>query len=498
LALFSNELRGFEWEINGRRTVGRAQFNIKAFAAAKETWEAIRRIEPADLEANLLLGTIFERLGDLTRSTQALERALANTAIKNDQRAEAHALLARNAKTRWRADWENEPVDSRAKKALRSPYLSDSFENYEGAFNEDLNHSYSGLNALAMLSIMIELGAALPAVWNEPFESDDDGERALAAKQNHAKRLAAAVDFSLQATLSRLKRDGKKDVWADISAADLRFITSNKPARVAAAYRDALVGAPGFARDSVWKQLVIYKDLGVLRSNLAEVESVLGPPTAEIQSAPHERQRVLLFAGHMIDAPDRKSPRFPADKENVAREEIKKAVVREMQRDGGVASGYAGGASGGDILFLEVCAELGIPTKLYLAIPQPAYILTSVKPAGSDWETRFEKIFKEHFARKQVRVLSDATEIASEADYLPAWLRSKPDYSIWQRNNLWMLFNALDEGCDPKSGYPNLTLIAMWDGAGGDGPGGTGDLVEKVKTVGARSEVIDTKKIFGL
>ena len=70
-----------------------------------------------------------------------------------------------------------------------------------------------------------------------------------------------------------------------------------------------------------------------------------------------------------IDAPDRKSPRFPADKEQVARGKIKEAVVKEMNSGAGVASGYAGGASGGDTLFLEVCAELGITTNLYLAIP---------------------------------------------------------------------------------------------------------------------------------
>ena len=86
----------------------------------------------------------------------------------------------------------------------------------------------------------------------------------------------------------------------------------------------------------------------------------------------------------------------------------------------------------------------------------------------------------------------------SDKDYIPAWLRSKPEYGIWQRNNLWMLFNALAEACDDKSGDPNLTLIALWDGAGGDGPGGTGDLVDKVKAMGARHRIIDTKALFGL
>jgi hypothetical protein len=169
-----------------------------------------------------------------------------------------------------------------------------------------------------------------------------------------------------------------------------------------------------------------------------------------------------------------------------------------MNTGGGVACGYAGGASGGDTLFQEICAELKIPTRLYLAMQPQQYVTASVNSAGPDWVKRFWDIYREHTGREQVRVLSDATDAQNESDYLPPWLRAKDRYGIWQRNNLWMLFNALDEGCDPQSGVPNLTLIALWDGSGGDGPGGTADLVEKVEHLGARCEVIKTKEIFGL
>jgi tetratricopeptide (TPR) repeat protein len=497
LALFSYEVRGFEWEMRGWRTVGTAQFDLKALAGARETWESVRKLEPNDLEANIRLGTVYEGLGDLTRSTQALERAIANRNIKRDERAETYSLLARNAKTRWRRDWEVVPED-RPATALRSPYLIDCFENYERAFGEDVNHFYSGLNAIAMLSIMVELAASLPDVWGELFETDKAAAEALASHKERAAKLIATVEVSLSATLSRLSRDGKKDIWAEISGADLRFITSKRPARVAAAYRDALIGAPDFAWSSVRKQLAIYQCLGVLRGNLAEVVKVVGEPLTDNKPEPKERKRVLLFSGHMIDAPDRNSPRFPADKEALARDRIKEAVVKEMQTGAGIASGYAGAASGGDILFLEVCAELGIPTRLYLAIPERDYVKTSVAEPGGDWVARFWQIFNEHSVRKQVRVLSQAIDVADESEYLPAWLRSKPDYGIWQRNNLWMLFNGLDEGCDPKSSDPNITLMALWDGAGADGPGGTGDLVEKVEKLGARCEVINTRELFGL
>lgn len=504
LVLLSDEVKGLEWESPGWRVVGKAQFDIDALASAKETWESVRELDPEDLEANIWLGTIYERLGDLVSSTQALERALNNKAINQDQRAEAYALVGRNSKTRWRKEWESKPVNERAAVALRSKYLKESFKNYESAFDEHLNHFYSGLNALAMLKVMIALAELQPNVWANGFPDDDEANLALKKHNAHATRLQSGVQLSLDAAFKRLEREEAKDVWAEISKADLAFITTNAPERVADAYSKALTDAPAFASASVAKQLAVYRDVGVLTGNLAEVFKVVGepPPLPEpgTPTAPKpERKRVLVFAGHMIDAPDRKSPRFPADKEAVAREEIKQRIMKEMNIGAGVAAAYAGGANGGDILFQEVCAELGIETRLYLAVQPKIYVTTSVSKGGPDWVQRFWNIHKAHVERDQVRILSQATkEEKDEKKYLPAWLRNKGNYSIWQRNNLWMLYNALAEGCDQKTGDPNLTLIALWDGSEGDGPGGTGDLVDKVGKLGARCEIINTKELFGL
>ena len=503
LVLYSDEIRGFEWESAGWRVVGKAQFDVDATAGAKATWEHVLRLDPQDLEANIRLGTIYERLGDLEGSTQALNRALENKAISQNERAEAYALIGRNSKTRWRKEWESKPANERAPVALRSRYLKESFENYKSAFDEDLNHFYSGLNALAMLKIIIALAEVQPEVWTNEFPDDDEAARALKTHKDLASKLPSAVQLSLDAAFKQMEREGKSDVWAEISRADLAFVTTNASKRVASVYQKALTGAPPFAGGSAAKQLAIFRDLGVMTDNLAEVFQVVGEPPAlpepGVQPPPKpERKRVLVFAGHMIDAPDRATPRFPADKEAVAREEIKQRVLKEMNNGIGVAAAYGGGASGGDILFQEVCADLGIETRLYLAIPPQTYVNTSVNKAGGNWVDRFWKLHKAHTDRNQVRILSEATEVNDDKDYLPAWLRNKKDYGIWQRNNLWMLYNALAESCDNKTGDPNLTLIALWDGQKGDGPGGTGDLVEKVTRLGGRVEIINTKELVGL
>ena len=69
------------------------------------------------------------------------------------------------------------------------------------------------------------------------------------------------------------------------------------------------------------------------------------------------------------------------------------------------------------------------------------------------------------------------------------WLRGKSDYSIWQRNNLWMLFNAL--ALTAKS----LTLIALWDNGPADGPGGTNDLGAQVANRGYKVDRLPAERL---
>jgi hypothetical protein len=187
----------------------------------------------------------------------------------------------------------------------------------------------------------------------------------------------------------------------------------------------------------------------------------------------------LLFTGHRIDSPKREKPRFPAHKEAEARAAIKDAVEKELARIGGQVLGIAGGASGGDMLFHEICAELNIPTTLYLAMPRDEYVKESVRDAGARWVDRFDQLYE----RLPMRELGKSKE-------LPRWLQNKPDYSIWQRNNLWTLYNTLARG----SRY--ATLIALWDGGAGDGPGGTQDMVNRADESGAKTIVLQTKAIF--
>src|SRR5262249_22375743 len=135
----------------------------------------------------------------------------------------------------------------------------------------------------------------------------------------------------------------------------------------------------------------------------------------------------------------------------------------------------------GDILFHEVCAELEVPTRLYLALPPQAFTATSVRGGGPHWVKRFDQLVKRH---PQTRVLATSEE-------LPEWLAGRKDgYDIWTRNNLWLLYNALAEQEE------SVTLIALWNGEKGYGPGGTADLVDQAGQRGSRVVILDTRTLF--
>src|SRR5262249_7712076 len=148
LLLLASEAKGFDWEIAGLRAVGRALFNIKAWPAARDTWEAIQGRIPDDREANELLGTVYQRLSEkaktnqdrtdyLTRSNQAIRTVLEIKELPMRVRAEQYALLGRNEKSLWLGEWKD-LAEGKREAALNSTFLVRSLEEYGEGFDVDL------------------------------------------------------------------------------------------------------------------------------------------------------------------------------------------------------------------------------------------------------------------------------------------------------------------------------------------------------------------------
>src|SRR5262249_49984274 len=184
------------------------------------------------------------------------------------------------------------------------------------------------------------------------------------------------------------------------STADQALLTGTGPKAVAQRYREALAGAPRFAIDSVRQQLECFAQLDVRTEFVKEVLPVVQALRGgrDPAAGPAGRLgRVLLFTGHMADAPDRGQPPRSPPPEAAAREAgrmIHAAVVQEQALESDGIGAICGGACGGDILFHEVCAELGIESRLFLALPPDQFSAASVSRGGPQWLEHFFPLFQ--------------------------------------------------------------------------------------------------------
>lgn len=504
LVLLAEEVQRRPWGAEGLRGVAAALAALKAYEPARQAWEAVRTRLDHDLEADLKLATLHQKMKDLAASDSAIERALTlHGDIPPARRAEALSLRGSNAKERWMASWGTARREALAEVALHSEHLRQAGEAYAAGFAADLNHHYSGINALAMTRVRLALAEARPDAWEAAFESDTEAQRALDKLQEQVQDLQGAVQLSLQRGAAA-EAPGSEDLrWVHCSMADALLLRQEKPARVLAGYRRALDGAPPFFFDVVRRQLAMYEQLGLFEATLVALAPVIAaleaasraaaggaaPASAPAATPP---SRVVLFTGHRLDEAGRARPRFPPAAEGRAREAIAQALqqLREAWGPEARVLGLAGGANGGDLLFHEVCAEQGIATELYLLMPDAPFIAASVRtdPASDSrpgWVDRFHAVQDRCAAAGALHRLSQSSE-------LPSWLGRTSDYSVWERNNRWMLQSALAYGAR------KLTLLALWDGQGGDAPGGTQHMVDAATAAGATVQILDTRTLFDL
>ncbi len=184
--------------------------------------------------------------------------------------------------------------------------------------------------------------------------------------------------------------------------------------------------------------------------------------------------QVILFSGHRVDAPDRPRPRFPADK--VSRAAVRIAAELEQLGTGPQDLALTQGAHGGDLLFTEACQQRGIRVFWLQPFAEAEFIARSVLPGGADWHRRY---------------LRSRASLAAPPSAAPDALGPVPpgcgdDYA-YERCNRWLLDTAL------AWGQGKSHLICLWNGADGDGPGGTKHMITEVKRHAGKVHWIDTR-----
>jgi hypothetical protein len=157
------------------------QWQLADYEGARESFEAIREADTDNVPANLALANIYERLSRrrpalLVDSDHAIDRVLASREATTPQRVEALALKGRNHKTRWRRAFMGLATVDERRQAAMNQTLRASYDAYQDAFSYDLNHFWSGLAALQMGTIFLDLSEGNEGAWQLTFDNDQEAD----------------------------------------------------------------------------------------------------------------------------------------------------------------------------------------------------------------------------------------------------------------------------------------------------------------------------------
>ncbi len=263
-------------------------------------------------------------------------------------------------------------------------------------------------------------------------------------------------------------------MWALASLGELALVSGECGAALDAYEEAAAVAVQArdaFALDSMAQQLRFLAELGFEAECAKQCATLLDDARQNLGAAIRavEPKHVVLFSGHMVDKPGRATPRFPEALADAAGARI----AAELARIGAGAGdlGIAQAACGGDLLFAEACLARGM--RLWVMLPQeePAFRRDSVF-GGPRWQEAYERVRNSPLAEWRVA---------------PEELGRPPEgVDRYERCNRWMMHTALSQG------VRKVDFVALWDGGGGDGPGGTAHVAGLVaELTGRQPAVVD-------
>jgi len=181
---------------------------------------------------------------------------------------------------------------------------------------------------------------------------------------------------------------------------------------------------------------------------------------------------VIVFAGHMIDRPDRTRPRFPLQLEPLVAKEIRRKL--DELKPG---FGFSSAACGSDILFLEAMLDRGAEVSIVLPYNEEEFIRDSVE-IGLDskkWRARFDNILAR--AARIITASNQRLEIGGVS---------------YEFCNQLVLGLATIRSRQLET---RLIPLAVWNQQLGDGPGGAASVVQNWRSLGYNPEIVDLAEI---
>ncbi len=325
----------------------------------------------------------------------------------------------------------------------------------------------------------VETLSLLASCYKDLCESSTDPDK----KQEFADLAIARYEqgFFSNGSLSSEQTKADNLYYPCINVAFMHFICMNyaKGREYAEKARDLCQEIKDSGNSYYWVQATIaeaYLLLGEIKQSMSAYEEAVSMDDAQPSHVASTRKQALQIcnlyeddsigkkldsvfptlgivacSGHLIDSPG-KNRRFPQEAEEIVRSKIEKKLSEI-----GATCGYSSAACGTDILFLEVMAERGGETHIFLPFRKDEFIQTSVQREGTDWIDRFEK------------VLDKATSV----HYVT-------NEGYYQDDTLFSFCNDVMLGFTAMRGRglnEDPHLLLFWDGNSGE-EGGTGDVAE--------------------
>ncbi|NET59282.1 MAG: hypothetical protein F6K47_25025 [Symploca sp. SIO2E6] len=446
---------------------GRALKNLENSALALKEYRQGLKIESSNLEFRREEAFHLAQLKQFDEAIVKLESLLQD---KPDA-IETLSYLAEIYKEVWVDEWlEIEDEQQRFKAAYESAHLlKKSIETYLKAYRLNQLDYNSGVHTLVLLEVLDHL--------LQQFETDSNPEDDVLKQQ--LPLLQGSIQFGLE---SAIKKD-ENDFWAFVGLGHLAVCTASDPKRVTRAYKKALtlLWNNKYALTTTLNQLKLLAALNFrpehVQAGIVVMEEELHRITRQEEklagSTDSDPSLVILFSGHMIDSPTRPKPRFPADMEDEAHQKINE-VLDKLSADADCLAIVPGIACGGDILFIEACLHRNIKVEIFLPFEPAEFIRNSVDFAGDQWVKRFYTIVNHPNITTNLQLERLGKVPSGDNPY--------------ERNNRWALYSTL------MYGIAKVRLVVLWNGKGGDAPGGTGDMVQQVRQFGGVVEHIDTTK----
>ncbi|MBI4001548.1 MAG: DUF4071 domain-containing protein [Nitrospira defluvii] len=269
---------------------GEALRKAERFGFALEQLERGLAVEPHNLKGLREQGICLQRLALAGRPGHSLDRARAHYHKVLELcplDPETWALLGRVDKDAWVAAWRRPgktPAQWREEAAEEDALLRAAIDSYATAYRRNPSHYYSGINALTLMHLHRHL-------INDP------------RYDREMNTMAGAVRFAAE-----YEPDEQQLFWSKMTLGDLEVLVG-QPDATKAAYKEALANndKDWFALNSSRAQLQLLKDLGFRLENVEAGIAVFDRAMQKLAKPEDWQPReVLLFSGHMIDAPDRK------------------------------------------------------------------------------------------------------------------------------------------------------------------------------------------------